>query len=172
MLAPRHPERFDGVEVLCRQRGFPVVRRSEQRSCAPDSAVFLGDSMGELLWFYAAADLAFVGGSLVATGGHNVLEPALLSLPVLFGPHMFNFVEASERLLAAQAAWQIANAAELAVAVERLLTDPEQRQVAGQRGRAVVKQHRGALAALLACIEEQLPCRSESFIPLPSATNL
>ncbi|CDH47302.1 Three-deoxy-D-manno-octulosonic-acid transferase domain protein [Candidatus Contendobacter odensis Run_B_J11] len=159
MLVPRHPERFDGVAAQCRQRGFPTVRRSEQRPCAPGSAVFLGDSMGELLRFYAAADLAFVGGSLVATGGHNVLEPALLGLPVLFGPHMFNFTEAGERLLAANAAWQIANAAELAVAVERLLTDPERRQAAGQRGRAVVECHRGALATLLACIEEQLPCR-------------
>ncbi|MCC8998344.1 MAG: lipid IV(A) 3-deoxy-D-manno-octulosonic acid transferase [Candidatus Contendobacter sp.] len=159
ILTPRHPERFDRVAALCRQRGFPTVRRSEQRPCAPDSAVFLGDSMGELLQFYAAADLAFVGGSLVATGGHNVLEPALLGLPVLFGPHMFNFTEAGERLLEAEAAWQIANAAELAVAVERLLTDPERRQAAGQRGRAVVKRHRGALAALLAGIEEHLPYR-------------
>lgn len=159
ILTPRHPERFDRVAALCRQRGFPTVRRSEQRPCAPDCVVFLGDSMGELLQFYAAADLAFVGGSLVATGGHNVLEPALLGLPVLFGPHMFNFTEAGERLLEAEAAWQIANAAELAVAVERLLTDPERRQAAGQRGRAVVKRHRGALAALLAGIEEQLPCR-------------
>ena len=76
--------------------------------------MFLGDSMGELLLFYAAADLAFVGGSLVSTGGHNVLEPALLGLPVLFGPHMFNFTEAGERLLEAKAAWQVTDAAELA----------------------------------------------------------
>jgi 3-deoxy-D-manno-octulosonic-acid transferase len=84
---------------------------SAQRTAAlrmPDTAVFLGDSMGELLLFYAAADLAFVGGSLVATGGHNVLEPALLGLPVLFGPHMFNFTEAGERLLEAEAAWRVA----------------------------------------------------------------
>jgi len=159
MLAPRHPERFDSVAALCRQRGFAAVRRSEQQPCTPDSAVFIGDSMGELLQFYAAADLAFVGGSLVATGGHNVLEPALLGLPVLFGPHMFNFSEAGERLLEAGAAWQIANAAELAVAVERLLADPERRQAAGRRGRAVVERHRGALAAVLACIDEALSGR-------------
>ncbi len=99
LLVPRHPERFDGVAALCQQRGFNVVRRSDQQPCDPETAVFLGDSMGELLLFYAAADLAFVGGSLVPTGGHNVLEPALLGLPVLFGPHMFNFTEAGERLL-------------------------------------------------------------------------
>lgn len=79
--------------------------------------------MGELLLFYAAADLAFVGGSLVATGGHNVLEPALLGLPVLFGPHMFNFTEAGERLLAVEAARQVADGGELALAVDQWLAD-------------------------------------------------
>lgn len=155
-LVPRHPERFDGVAALCQQWGFSVVRRSEQRRCAPDTAIFLGDSMGELLRFYAAADLAFVGGSLVPTGGHNVLEPALLGLPVLFGPHMFNFTEAGERLLEANAAWRIADAGKLAVAVDRLLADLELRQNAGRGGRAVVERHRGALAALLAQIETLL----------------
>ncbi|MFO7642019.1 MAG: lipid IV(A) 3-deoxy-D-manno-octulosonic acid transferase [Candidatus Competibacteraceae bacterium] len=154
LLAPRHPERFGGVAALCRRRDLRVVRRSEEQPCPPETVVFLGDSMGELLQFYAAADLAFVGGSLVATGGHNVLEPALLGLPVLFGPHMFNFTEAGQRLLAAEAAWQVADAATLATAVDRLLADPERRRAAGERGRAVVERHRGALAALLACVEE------------------
>ncbi|KAB2935571.1 MAG: 3-deoxy-D-manno-octulosonic acid transferase [Candidatus Contendobacter sp.] len=156
LLVPRHPERFDDVAALCRQRGFGVVRRGERRPCAPNVAVFLGDSMGELLLFYAAADLAFVGGSLVSTGGHNVLEPALLGLPVLFGPHMFNFTEAGERLLEAKAAWQVTDAAELAAMVDRLLADPELRQGAGRRGRAAVERHRGALTALLGCIETLL----------------
>ncbi|MEZ5576814.1 MAG: glycosyltransferase N-terminal domain-containing protein [Candidatus Competibacteraceae bacterium] len=153
LLVPRHPERFDSVAVLCRQRGFSVIRRSERNACMLDTAVFLGDSMGELLLLYAAADLAFVGGSLVATGGHNVLEPALLGLPVLFDPHMFNFSEAGERLLAAEAAWRVADAGELAATVDQLLADPELRQTAGQRGQAVVERHRGALAALLGSIE-------------------
>ncbi|MCU0807355.1 MAG: 3-deoxy-D-manno-octulosonic acid transferase, partial [Candidatus Contendobacter sp.] len=156
LLVPRHPERFDGVAALYQQRGFSVVRRSEQRICTPEAAVFLGDSMGELLLFYAATDLAFVGGSLVPTGGHNVLEPALLGLPVLFGPHMFNFTEAGERLLEAKAAWQVTNAAELAAMVDRLLTDPALGQNAGQLGRSVVERHRGALAALLGWIETLL----------------
>ncbi|MDG4595253.1 MAG: lipid IV(A) 3-deoxy-D-manno-octulosonic acid transferase [Candidatus Contendobacter sp.] len=155
-LVPRHPERFDAVAALCRQRGFSMIRRSEQRSCAPNTAVFLGDSMGELLLFYAAADLAFVGGSLVPIGGHNVLEPALLGLPVLFGSHMFNFTEAGERLLAVEAAWRVVDAVELAAAMDRLLADPALRQTAGQRGRAVVERHRGALAALLERIETLL----------------
>jgi 3-deoxy-D-manno-octulosonic-acid transferase len=155
-LTPRHPERFDRVAELCREQGFNLVRRSEQHLCTPDTAVFLGDSMGELLLFYAAADLAFVGGSLVPTGGHNVLEPALLGLPVLFGPHMFNFTEASQRLLEAKAAWQVTDASELAVTLDWLLADPEQGRDAGQRGRAVVERHRGSLAALLAHIEMEL----------------
>lgn len=161
-LTPRHPERFDSVAALCREQGFNVVRRSEQRPCAPDTAIFLGDSMGELLLFYAVADLAFVGGSLVPTGGHNVLEPALLGLPVLFGPHMFNFTEASQRLLEAKAAWQITDASELAVTLDWLLADPQQARDAGQRGRAVVERHRGALAALLAYIEGYLINKKES----------
>ena len=152
VLVPRHPERFDGVAELCRKHGLSVTRRSARQPCAVETAVFLGDSMGELLHFYAAADLAFVGGSLVPTGGHNVLEPALLGLPVLFGPHMFNFTEAGERLQHAGAAWPVGDAAELAIAVDRLLADPVLRQAAGQRGQAVVNQHRGALAALLALI--------------------
>ena len=152
VLVPRHPERFDGVAELCRQRGFSVTRRSAKQPCSVETAVFLGDSMGELLHFYAAADLALVGGSLVPTGGHNVLEPALLGLPTLFGPHMFNFTEAGERLRQAGAAWPVADAAELAAAVDRLLADPTLRRDAGQRGQAVVNQHRGALAALLTLI--------------------
>ncbi len=166
LLVPRHPERFDSVAALCRQRGFSVIRRSERNVCTVDNTVFLGDSMGELLLFYAAADLAFVGGSLVATGGHNVLEPALLGLSVLFGPHMFNFTEAGERLLAAEAAWRVTDAGELATTVDRLLTDPELRQTAGQRGQAVVECHRGALAALLGLIE-MLLCK-----PFGSVLNL
>ncbi|MBL8259150.1 MAG: lipid IV(A) 3-deoxy-D-manno-octulosonic acid transferase [Candidatus Competibacteraceae bacterium] len=156
LLVPRHPERFDGVAALCRERGFKLARRGEGRACEPNTAVFLGDTMGELLLFYAAADIAFVGGSLVPTGGHNVLEPASLGLPVLFGPHMFNFTEAGQRLLEAEAAWQVSDASDLAAAVERLLADPASGRAAGQRGRAVVERHRGALAASLAQIERLL----------------
>ncbi|MBK8183105.1 MAG: lipid IV(A) 3-deoxy-D-manno-octulosonic acid transferase [Candidatus Competibacteraceae bacterium] len=156
VLAPRHPERFDSVAACCRQQGFKLVRRSEQRPCELDTTIFLGDSMGELLLFYAAADLAFVGGSLVPTGGHNVLEPALLGLPVLFGPHMFNFSEAGERLLAAEAAWEVADATALAAVVERLLASSEWRRIVGDCGKAVVERHRGALRALLDCIDTLL----------------
>lgn len=156
VLVPRHPERFPVVAELCRQRSLAVVQRSEQRRCEPTTQVFLGDSMGELLLFYAAADVAFVGGSLVPVGGHNVLEPALLGLPVVFGPHMFNFAEASRQLLEAQAAWQVADTGELAATVSRLLTDAALRQVAGRRGMALVAANRGALEKLLGMIKDLL----------------
>lgn len=156
LLVPRHPERFAAVAGLCRRSGWRVAARSEQRSSAADIDIFLGDTLGELLLFYAGADVAFVGGSLVPTGGHNVLEPALLGLPVLFGPHMFNFAEISQRLLEAEAAFQIENVQELADHAERLFTDSALREAAGERGRAVVEANRGALAALMEIIETQL----------------
>lgn len=152
LWAPRHPERFEAVAERCQRWGLNVVKRSEARSCAATTAVFLGDSLGELLLFYSAADVAFVGGSLTPHGGHNVLEPALLGLPVVFGPHMLHFGAASQHLLAAGAAWQVADARELAVVVERLLHDPISRQTAGQRGRQAVIEQRGALERLLAHI--------------------
>jgi 3-deoxy-D-manno-octulosonic-acid transferase len=154
VLVPRHPERFDTVANLCSQRGLTVVRRSTGQSCTSTTAVFLGDSMGELLLFYAAADVAFVGGSLVPHGGHNALEAALLGLPVLFGPHMFNFIEVSERLLTAQAAWRVTNAEELAARLVELVADHSLRRVAGQRAQTVVEENRGALAKLLTLIDE------------------
>jgi 3-deoxy-D-manno-octulosonic-acid transferase len=149
MLVPRHPERFDTVAALCRRRGLSIARRSEGSVRSSQVQIFLGDTLGELLFFYAAADVAFVGGSLVPVGGHNVLEPALLGLPVLFGPHTFNFAEASQRLLDAEAAWRVDDATALVRAAKRLLDDPELRGAMGDRGRDLVQRHRGALTTLL-----------------------
>lgn len=156
LLVPRHPERFAAVAGLCRQSGWRVAARSEHRSRQADIDIFLGDTLGELLLFYAGADVAFVGGSLVPTGGHNVLEPALLGLPVLFGPHMFNFTEISRHLLEAEAAFQVNDARELADQAGCLFIDTALRKAAGERGRAVVDANRGALAALVEIIEAYL----------------
>ena len=145
VLVPRHPERFSRVATLSRARGYPTVLRSQHSPCPADAAVFIGDSMGELCLFYAAADIAFVGGSLVPTGGHNILEPALLGKPVLFGTHMFNFAEASSLLLTADAAIQVSNAAMLAQTLGELFADAQRRHAAGDRARQVVEQNRGAL---------------------------
>lgn len=152
LLVPRHPERFVNVARLCAQRGFSVVKRSSGERCNAQTAVFLGDSMGELLTFYAASDLAFIGGSLVRHGGQNMLEAAALGVPALFGPYIFNFTEVSARLLEAQAAAVVADSKQLAAAVEHWLANPTLRMNVGRRGRTVVEQHRGAVAALVSCI--------------------
>jgi 3-deoxy-D-manno-octulosonic-acid transferase len=109
--------------------------------------------MGELLLLYAASDIAFVGGSLIHHGGHNILEPALLGLPVIFGPHMFNFSEASQQLLQNNAAWQVSNTQELVASVARLLRNDGLRRSAGKRARATVEANRGALAKLFGLVE-------------------
>jgi 3-deoxy-D-manno-octulosonic-acid transferase len=152
ILVPRHPERFSRVHHLCQQQGFATQLHSEQRICAPATEIFIGDSMGELLQFFAASDVAFLGGSLVPVGGHNPLEPAALGRPVILGPHMFNFTEISERLLKAGAATQIQTTQELGQAVLRYLSDPRLRAKAGEAGQRVIAQNQGASNKLLRLI--------------------
>ena len=156
MLVPRHPERFARVASLCEKRGLRVVARSSHLSCLPDTNVFLGDSMGELPLFYAAADLAFIGGSLVPTGGHNPLEAAALAVPILFGPHMFNFAEIGNLLLNQDAARQVRDTDELATDVIALLRDTEQRHAMGERGQQLVEANRGALERLMRIVASYL----------------
>ena len=156
VLVPRHPERFERVAALCEKRGFSLARRSKQQACYGETAVFLGDTMGELPIFLAAADVAFVGGSLVPHGGHNILEPAALGVPVLFGPHMFNFAAISQLLLEKQAAVQVQTSDELADAIVRWLTDASERSRIGENGRRVVEENRGALDRLAALIAARL----------------
>jgi 3-deoxy-D-manno-octulosonic-acid transferase len=153
VLVPRHPERFATVAELCRQRGYRSVLRSERLPCEPDTAVFIGDSMGELLMFYAAADVAFVGGSLVDIGGHNMLEPAALGIPVVTGPHVENFAAVCELLMSAGACRQVSNARELRDIVQVWLSDADERHRVGASGRAVVEQNRGALTTVLGMID-------------------
>ncbi|MGB5261161.1 MAG: lipid IV(A) 3-deoxy-D-manno-octulosonic acid transferase [Gammaproteobacteria bacterium] len=156
VLVPRHPERFDSVADLCRKRGHSVVMRSERKPCSADTDVFVGDSMGELPQFYAAADVAFVGGSLVHHGGHNLLEPAALGIPILTGPHTFNFTEICSLLVAAGACEQVDSPADLSKAVIRLLRDANLRHEIGKRGLRVVEKNRGALETVMDMIDRQL----------------
>lgn len=149
ILVPRHPERFEQVQALCHSRGFFTVRRTEGRDCERQTQVFIGDTLGELMLFYACADVAFVGGSLVPSGGHNPLEPAALGLPVLTGPHTFNFAEIDKQLREAGGAQQVADADSLASAVTTLLLDELQRRAMGDAGRALVERNRGALTRVL-----------------------
>jgi 3-deoxy-D-manno-octulosonic-acid transferase len=156
VLVPRHPERFAETAALCRKRGFNTALRSKTVTDFANVDIYLGDSMGDLPLLYAASDIAFVGGSLVATGGHNMLEPAALGLPVLFGPNVFNFSEISRLLLHAGAAWQVTDARELGERARALLQDANLRHNAGDAGRQFVLANRGALSKLLILIDKQL----------------
>jgi len=153
MLVPRHPERFAAVYELCRKQDFSTVRRSQNEPPEATTQVLLGDTMGELLFLYALADVAFVGGSLVPTGGHNLLEPAALGKPVLTGPHLFNFLDIAAQLRDAGALGEINSAAELAKEVEALWGDPARTGRAQNAGYAVLKNNQGALGRLLAGLE-------------------
>lgn len=155
VLVPRHPERFPIVARLCRRRGLKFVRRSDAAAGVDaDTRVYLGDTMGELGLMYAASDIAFVGGSLVRSGGHNILEPCALGLPVLFGPHMRNFLQISEMAIERGAGVQVPGVPELVRAVDRYLSDANLRFAAGERGREMVRENRGALSKTLAVLEQ------------------
>ncbi len=152
LMVPRHPERFQTVTSLTVKQGFSAVRRSTGDDCTMDTEVFIGDSMGELPVFYAAADIAFVGGSLVQVGGHNLLEPAALGKPVLTGPYTYNAEDIARLLQDAGAARIVTDADELGEAVINLLGDAGERLRLGTLGRGVVDSNRGALDRLLTLI--------------------
>ena len=152
VLVPRHPERFDQVAELSSSLGFTTTRRSESRNCGPETAVFLGDTMGELPLLFGASDVAFIGGSLVPHGGHNLLEAAAQGLPVVFGPHMFNFTEISRLFLTHQAARQVTDSEELAAVVTLWLKSASERSRIGENGRALLDSKRGALHKLITLV--------------------
>ena len=157
VLAPRHPQRFAEVAALLHQAGVGFVRRSQgAASAAQQCEVLLLDSLGELLDFYAAADVAFVGGSLVPVGGHNLLEPAALGIPILTGPDNSNSEEIARLLIASGAAEVVHDAAQLGARASALLANPEARVRIGAHARASVDSNRGALAKLLGLIEPLL----------------
>jgi 3-deoxy-D-manno-octulosonic-acid transferase len=157
VLVPRHPERFAAVAALVRRRGFRAALRSRTEGTLPSgTAVLVGDTMGELQRLYAAADVAFVGGSLVPKGGQNLLEPCAVAVPAIFGPHMFHFEEISAMAIERGAARQVHDAAELAGAVALYLEQPDLRRAAGAAAQTLVADNRGALARTLEHIEQTL----------------
>ncbi|MEW8563909.1 MAG: lipid IV(A) 3-deoxy-D-manno-octulosonic acid transferase [Candidatus Thiodiazotropha sp.] len=156
VLVPRHPERFERVGQLVEEAGFSLVKRTQQLSCEKDTAVFLGDTMGELTLFLGASDVAFIGGSLVPHGGHNILEATAQGVAVVFGPHMFNFNEISELFLQHQAAAQVDTLEALADQVARWLSDASERSRVGEAGRELVEQNRGALDRLTRLVDRLL----------------
>jgi 3-deoxy-D-manno-octulosonic-acid transferase len=156
LLVPRHKDRFATVAELLARRGVRFARRSGGVTPDAGSQVLLVDTVGELALLYASADVAFVGGSLVAVGGHNLLEPAALGLPVLTGPHYFNSREIALLLLKQGAALQVTDAQELAAVLRRLLDDPEERRRIGAAGKQIVESNRGSVARLLALMDPWL----------------
>ena len=156
ILVPRHQERFASVHALCKAQGFATVQRSLGQPVTAQTQVLLGDTMGELLFLYALADIAFVGGSLVANGGHNPLEPAALAKPVLSGPHMFNFLEIGAMLREAGALVEVDDARGLATAVRQWIELPRDAVRSGEAGLAVMRANQGALNRLLDALDAKL----------------
>jgi 3-deoxy-D-manno-octulosonic-acid transferase len=159
VLVPRHPPRFNDVADLLRRHGLRYVRRKGANPVTADTEVYLLDTLGELPAFYAAGDVAFVGGSLgvAHVGGHNLLEPAALGLPIIAGPHNFNSADIARMLVAQQALTLVNDAAELATVVGRLLAEPKLRTTMGAAGRRTVDDNRGAVARLMQFLEPLLP---------------
>lgn len=152
ILVPRHPDRFNQVAKICEQ-SFTVARRSLNEYCSSTTMVYLGDSMGELLQMYYVADVAFVGGSLIPRGGHNMLEPAALGKPILTGPHVFNFQEISQLFFAEQAMKRVQNESDL---VNELISlqDINQRTELSERALKVLTANRGAMDKQLELISQ------------------
>ena len=152
VIVPRHPQRFDEVAALLAQRGFRYQRRSEERPVAPDTRVVLGDSMGEMFAYYAACDLAFIGGSLLPFGGQNLIEACAVGKPVLIGPHTYNFAQASQLAIASGAALRVQDASELAQTMKNLLSSPDRMAETGDAGLRFVSANRGATGHALSHI--------------------
>jgi 3-deoxy-D-manno-octulosonic-acid transferase len=152
VLVPRHPNRFERVRQWLAAHGIAYVSRSTDAPVTAHTQVFLGDTLGELLLFYAAADVAFVGGSLVKIGGHNLLEPAALGRPVLTGPHNFNAPDVAQLLFENHAALEVQSAQSLAQALRELAMDAPRREQMGRAGVSVVERNRGAVARVLELI--------------------
>ncbi len=162
ILVPRHPDRFAEVAGLVRRMKMSLVCRSEGESVSGDTEVYLADTMGEMMVMYAASDVAFMAGSLVPTGGHNMLEPASLGLPVLFGDYTHNFREIAESLETMGAAIRVSSERveeDLPQQLTELLGDGDLRDRMGQKGKSFVGDNRGALQAQLDLIRKFVESR-------------
>lgn len=152
ILIPRHPERFDRVEELCKQNGLTCLRRTANQAITHEEDVLLVDKMGEVKTFYALSDLTFVGGSLIPIGGHNILESAILGKPILVGPYMQNARAVVNEFLASEAIIQLENPAKLTETLQNLLQDTDLCNKLGQNALTMMQKNRGALAKLMQVI--------------------
>jgi len=152
IIVPRHPERFDEVFNLIVDSSLKVKRRSDGLGCDESIQVLLGDSMGELLSYYSVCDIAFIGGSLIDTGGQNMLEAAAASKPILFGPSVFNFEKIAQLFLEKDAAIQVGDSDDLMKTISALLLDDTKRQKLGENAKNLLEKHRGAVDRLMKLI--------------------
>jgi len=157
ILAPRHPERADKVFTMCKKMGFFTTRRTDHESFTEKHDVFLLDTLGELQLYYAASEIAFIGGSLVDTGGQNMLEPAALNLPLITGPYTYNFLEVRKLLIENKALIQVSNYLELSEKVIELIGDANLRHNLGERAKDVVLANRGSSERTIDIIKPYLP---------------
>lgn len=156
VVVPRHPQRFEAVAALASDRGFALQRRSDDAAIDRATRAWLGDSMGELFAYYLAADVAYVGGSIIPLGGQNLIEPAAVGCPVLLGPHTFNFAEASDEAVRCGAAVRVDDAQALVAQALDLLMDPPRRARMSAAGLAFAAAHRGATARAVEAIDALL----------------
>ncbi|MFA7665320.1 MAG: lipid IV(A) 3-deoxy-D-manno-octulosonic acid transferase [Burkholderiaceae bacterium] len=157
VIVPRHPQRFDQVAAEIRHRGLALIRRSEWGSGLPPAQargvdVVLGDSMGEMFAYYALADAAIIGGTLLPFGGQNLIEACAMSVPAVVGPHTFNFEAAAAQAIEEDAAVRVADATEALFEARSIVADPLRRESAGERGRTFAARHRGATARTVAAL--------------------
>jgi 3-deoxy-D-manno-octulosonic-acid transferase len=165
IVVPRHPQRFDEVAALAGAKGLKVQRRSDGLPLAPDTRVWLGDSMGEMFAYYAAADVALLGGSWLPLGGQNLIESCAVGTPVVLGPHTFNFAQVADQAVAAGAALRAADVGQGVGTALALLADARAREETGQAGQRFAEAHRGATAKTMAIVERLCAARSASGRP-------
>jgi 3-deoxy-D-manno-octulosonic-acid transferase len=161
VLVPRHPQRFDAVAALAQRLGYTLARRSLGEAPHEGRHLYLGDTMGEMAFYYALADVAVIGGSFEPLGGQNLIEACAAGVPVVTGPHMYNFADVTRLAVDAQAAIQTGDAASALRAARGLLEDPERRASMGAAGKSLCAQHRGAAERHLAV------CRGLLRAPVP-----
>jgi 3-deoxy-D-manno-octulosonic-acid transferase len=156
VIVPRHPERFADVKKLCEKHQLSVVMRTAGDRVYAETDVYLVDTMGELKMLYAASDVAFVGGSMVPTGGHNILEAAAVGVPVMFGPYMDNFKEIARGMLRHNAAIQCQNKDELVNSILALYEQPTYRKALAEKGMEFVRQNQGAIARICTMLDQHI----------------
>jgi len=156
VIVPRHPQRFDEIAAMLAKRGLSYQRRSQNSEVSSEVQVLLGDSMGEMFAYYAAADIAYIGGSLLPFGGQNLIEASAVGTPVLIGPHTFNFADATKLAVAAGAAVRVADAGELLLTAQKLLADDSALDEMSKRGVQFVASHQGATDKAMEVISQCL----------------